>query len=86
MVARLTPDQKAACSSHVGVTHFFFLFEFYIVFSSLICLLDHKTSGLTYFLRKVKMGNEHSFDIFNKYSRVVAYEYSLKAITKGYLK
>ena len=84
MVARLTPDQKAACSSHVGVTHSFFSFSnfiksvFYLlfVFSSLICLLDHETSGLTYFLRKVKMGNEHSLDIFNKYSRVVAYEYS----------
>ena len=24
MVARLTPDQKVACSNHVGVTNFFF--------------------------------------------------------------
>ena len=31
MVARLTPDQKAACSSHVGVTeNFFFYFIFFI--------------------------------------------------------
>ena len=29
MVARLTPDQKAACSSHVGVTEDFF---FYFIF------------------------------------------------------
>ena len=28
MVARLTPDQKAACSSHVGVTEISFLFFF----------------------------------------------------------
>ena len=30
MVARLTPDQKAACSSHVGVTEIsFFIFFFF---------------------------------------------------------
>ena len=30
MVARLTPDQKAACSNHVGVNSSFILFlEFY---------------------------------------------------------
>ena len=28
MVARLTPDQKVACSSHVVVTNFFFFFLF----------------------------------------------------------
>ena len=28
MVARLTPDQKAACSSHVGVTEVLFFFFF----------------------------------------------------------
>ena len=28
MVARLTPDQKAACSSHVGVKFFPFTFDF----------------------------------------------------------
>ena len=27
MVARLTPDQKGACSNHVGVTNFFFFFS-----------------------------------------------------------
>ena len=26
MVARLTPDQKVACSNHVGVTNIFFFF------------------------------------------------------------
>ena len=32
MVARLTPDQKAACSSHVGVTEdFFFYFIFFLL-------------------------------------------------------
>ena len=33
MVARLTPDQKVACSSHVGVSEFFFLrFRFELFF------------------------------------------------------
>ena len=37
MVARLTPDQKAACSSHVGVTYtFLFLLFFTIAFFLLI--------------------------------------------------
>ena len=32
MVARLTPDQKAACSSHVGVTEdFFFIIIFFLL-------------------------------------------------------
>ena len=31
MVARLTPDQKAACSSHVGVKFFPFTFVFRIM-------------------------------------------------------
>ena len=31
MVARLTPDQKAACSSHVGVKFFTFTFVFKIM-------------------------------------------------------
>ena len=30
MVARLTPDQKAACSSHVGVTEVSVLFIFFL--------------------------------------------------------
>ena len=35
MVARLTPDQKAACSSHVGVSFFFAIFYFdYLDFES----------------------------------------------------
>ena len=31
MVARLTPDQKAACSSHVGAKFFLFTFVFKIM-------------------------------------------------------
>ena len=30
MVARLTPDQKVACSNHVGVISFFFFLHFLI--------------------------------------------------------
>ena len=33
MVARLTPDQKAACSNHVGVSTFFSLNNIYSVFA-----------------------------------------------------
>ena len=36
-VARLTPDQKVACSNHVGVI---FFFRFAFICSSTICLTD----------------------------------------------
>ena len=40
MVARLTPDQKVACSIHVGFTFmkYFFFFFFFILYFSLFSL------------------------------------------------
>ena len=55
MVARLTPDQKAACSNHVGVNVFFFFFHFYstifdeqVTLGDLpqICLIFHQRNSL----------------------------------------
>ena len=45
MVARLTPDQKAACSSHVGVTdYFFFYFNFFFIEKIPVFIWPHEES------------------------------------------
>ena len=47
MVARLTPDQKAACSSHVGVSEapFFFFFRFLFLFVLFFFSLDAQSTA-----------------------------------------
>ena len=46
MVARLTPDQKVACSNHVGVRFIFFFPEVVQVFASFFLLrMKRKGSG-----------------------------------------
>ena len=48
MVARLTPDQKAACSSHVGVTLNFLFLLFFTITSFLF--IKNWAEIFTYFL------------------------------------
>ena len=55
MVARLTPDQKAACSSHVGVTEdFFFLFFFIEKIPVFIWPHEESFSRIFHFLLSLK--------------------------------
>ena len=44
MVARLTPDQKAACSSHVGVIVSFFFFSKLEITSEVFMLLPDENA------------------------------------------
>ena len=55
MVARLTPDQKAACSNHVGVREIFlFLFFFYFCLTSTVTLGGNGISVEFFCVRSLK--------------------------------